>query len=338
VKLDWRGAVGIVVSIVLLVWVLHGISFGEVWAQLRAANGWLFLASAVVGTAVFPLRARRWRPILDPVAPHLPFGMLWRATAIGFMVNNVVPARAGELARAYALTRETDKVPFSAALASLAVDRLFDALVVLSLTLLAILAPAFPADTMIAGQPVTRWAMVGVASMGAVMVVLYAIVFFPDRLIRAYGAVARRIWPAADARGQDILRHFAAGLSVLRDPLRFAAILAWAVAHWLANGFAFWLAFRAVGITAPYSAALFLQGLIVLGVAIPSSPGFFGVFEAFAKLGLSVYGVPKELAVSWAIGYHIVSFIPITVIGAWYFVRLGLHLSDVERSEQAPHG
>jgi uncharacterized protein (TIRG00374 family) len=264
--------------------------------------------------------------------------MLWRATAIGFMVNNVVPARAGELARAYALTRETDKVPFSAALASLAVDRLFDALVVLSLTLIAILAPAFPAHTMIAGQPVTRWAMVGVGSMIAVMLVLYAIVFFPDRLIGAYGAVARRIWPPADARGQDILRHFAAGLSVLRDPVRFVAILAWAVIHWLANGLAFWLAFRAVGITAPYSAALFLQGLIVLGVAIPSSPGFFGVFEAFAQLGLSVYGVPKELAVSWAIGYHIVSFIPITLIGAWYFVRMGLHLSDVERAEPAAHG
>ena len=333
-KLDWRGALGIVVSIVLLVWVLHGIPFSEVWAQLRASNVWLFLLSAAVGTSCFLLRARRWRPILDPVARKLPFGMLWRATAIGFMVNNVVPARAGELARAYALTRETDKVPFSAALASLAVDRLFDALVVLSLTLVAMLAPAFPADTRIAGQPVARWALVGVASMAVVMVLLYAIVFFPDRLIAAYGALARKIWPPAEARGQDILHHFAAGLSVLRDPVRFLTILGWALAHWLTNGLAFWLAFRAVGITAPYSAALFLQGLIVLGVAIPSSPGFFGVFEAFATLGLGVYGVPKELAVSWAIGYHVLSFIPITLIGAWYFARLGLHLSDVEPQQQ----
>ena len=76
------------------------------------------------------------------------------------------------------------------------------------------------------------------------------------------------------------------------------------------------------------AATVFLQGIIAIGVALPSSPGFFGVFEAFAVVGLGVYGVARDRAVSWAIGFHILSFIPITVIGLYYFAKLGLHFSD----------
>src|SRR5258707_5131929 len=134
-KFGWRSALGIVLSAVLLYLAFKDIEFAKVIENIRKANLGLLILSAVTATLTFPLRARRWRPILDPVAPNLPFGMLWRSVAIGFMVNNVVPARAGELARAFALTRETSRpaavaagiprVPFAAALASLAVDRLF---------------------------------------------------------------------------------------------------------------------------------------------------------------------------------------------------------------------
>jgi uncharacterized protein (TIRG00374 family) len=339
-KLDWRGALGIAISVALLWWVLHGIPVHEVSATLRGANLPLFLLSSAVATAVFPLRARRWRPILDPVAPNLPFGMLWRSVAIGFMVNNVVPARAGELARAYALTRETTRpaavaagtprVPFAAALASLAVDRLFDAFVVVSLALLAIFAPGFPGDTRISGMPVSRWASLGILGMLALAGILYWLVFFPHWLISAYEAMARRLSPTLATRGREVLLHFSAGLSVLRSPARFATILLWAIALWLTNALSFWIGFQAVGIHVPWTAALFLQGLIALGVAVPAAPGFFGIFEVCATIGLGVYGVPRALAVSWAIGFHVLSFIPITLIGAWYFARLGLHLSEVQ--------
>ena len=148
-KIDWRGLLGLALSALLLWWTLHDEPLHEVWRAIASANVPLLLFATVVATCIFPLRARRWRPILDPVAPNLPFGPLWRATAIGMMVNNVVPARAGELARAYALTRETGRnglpaVPFPTAFASLAVDRLFDAVVVLALMFGAMLDPAFP--------------------------------------------------------------------------------------------------------------------------------------------------------------------------------------------------
>jgi uncharacterized protein (TIRG00374 family) len=333
VKLDWKGAAGVVISLALLWWALHGIHFDEVWSALRRSNPWLFLASAAVSTAVFPIRARRWRPILDSVAYHLPFGMLWRATAVGVMINNVVPARVGELMRAYALTRETSRVSLPAAVASVAVDRVFDALVVLVLTLLAMLLPDFPRNARVGNTSAAHWAWIGLAVMAAIMIMLYALVFFPTWLMRAFEWLARRVAPGLEAPGRRALQAFTDGLSVLRHGPRFLAVLWWATLLWLVNALGFWLAFRAVGINASFGAALFLQGVVALGVSVPSAPGFFGVFEAAAIIGFSVYGVQRDVAVTWAIGYHIVSFIPITLIGLWYFARLGLHVRDVRSAE-----
>ena len=327
-RLNWKSALGIALSAGLLVWTLRDESPAKIWAVISQSNIPLLLLSVVVATAIFPIRAIRWRIILAPTAPGLPFGALWRSIAIGVMVNNIYPARLGEIARAYALTRETDRVRLTGSVASLAVDRVFDALSLMLLLVSAMLSPAFPTGVTIGGQPVQRGAAIFAAGAVGLFVVLYSIVTFPERLVRLYATVTGRVSPKAAARGSEIIHTFSEGLGVLRSPTRFIAVFFWALVHWLVNGLAFWLAFRAVGIDAPFSAANFLQGIIAIGVALPSSPGFFGFFEAAAVVGLAVYGVPRGEAVSWAIGFHILSFIPITVIGLYYFARLGLHFSD----------
>ena len=330
-RLGWRGTLGIALSVALLWWVLRDIRWIEVRDQLARTNVALLVAAALVQTLVFPLRAIRWRVILDPVEHAVPFGMLWRSTAIGMMGNNVLPARAGEIARAYALWRESRRVPFSAGFASLAVDRVFDAFVIIVLMLAAMLDPAFPRDSEFSARA-ANWAGSGVIAMIVFLALLYAIVFFPQRLIALYEGFSRRVAPRFEQRGRDALAAFAAGLGALRHPGRFALILWWTLVHWLVNALSFWMAFRAVGIEAPVSAALFVQGIIAIGVALPSSPGFFGVWEYFATQSLALYGVPPAQAVTWAVGFHLLAFVPITVIGAYYFVRLGLHFRDIDRA------
>jgi uncharacterized protein (TIRG00374 family) len=327
-KFGWRGALGVALSAVALWWTLRGIDFGAVVDHIRRANPLLLALSTAAATAIFPLRARRWRPILHSVAPDLPLEPLWRATAVGMMVSNVVPARAGELARAYALSRQT-RVPFTAAFASVAVDRVFDAAIVLLLMVVAMLDSQLSGDAMVAGQPASRVIAGGAVFAGGVLVILYLMARFPEGVIRAFQAVATRISPRIEHRGHQVLRTFLSGLGILRRPELFVEVVWWTLLHWLVNAFAFWLGFLAVGIDAPFSAALFLQGLIAIGVALPSAPGFFGLFELFAKAGLTIYGVPEDLAVAWAISFHFLSFIPITLIGAWYFVRLGLHMREI---------
>lgn len=332
-KASWRSIAGIALSAVLLWWTLRDVSLSQVWNELAHSSIPLFLGAALCATLIFPLRARRWRTILQPVAPNQPFGALWRSTAVGMMANNVLPARAGEIVRAYALTRQTS-VPFATSIASLAVDRLFDMLVLLSLAVVAFFDPAFPREARIAGQSLGHLAQGSIVIVLLVFVALYALAFFPKQLVRLFELFARRVSPSLEARGKSILIRFSEGLSVLRSPARFTAVLAWTIAHWLLNALGFWLGFKAVGIQLPFTAALFLQNLIALGVALPSAPGFFGVFEKFATVGLGIYGVGAAAATSWAIGFHILSFIPITVIGAFYFSQLGLHMTDINKARE----
>jgi len=333
-KSSWRAALGLVLSAALIYLTLRGISPGEVAERLSNADPLLFLASIFCATAIFGLRARRWQTILEPGVDRVPLGPLWRATAIGMMVNNVVPARAGEVARAYALTRES-RVPFPAALASLVVDRLFDAIVLLLLAAVALLDPVLSSDVTLAGRPLSAFAFGSVTVVVFLVVVLYLLVFFPARLLNVFGLLFARISPRVEERGRRILETFIAGLSVLSSPGRFAAVFGWTLAHWILNAISFWLAFKAVGITAPFSAALFLQAFIALGTAVPALPGFFGVFEYMSVQALAVYGVNQQLAATWAIGFHILSFIPITLIGAYYFTRLGIRMSELRAPAEA---
>lgn len=332
-KPSWRSAVGIALSAVLLWWTLRDVSLALVWHELARSSIPLFLGSALCATLIFPLRAFRWRTILQPVAPNQPFGALWRSIAIGMMANNVLPARAGEIARAYALTKQT-KVPFATSIASLAVDRLFDMVVLLLLAGGAFFDPQFPREARIAGQTLGHIAQGSIVFVVVLVLSLYALAVFPTQLVRAFELFARRVSPALEERGKSVLFRFSEGLSVLRSPQRFVAVLLWTVAHWLLNAFGFWLGFKAVGIALPFSAALFLQTLIAVGVALPSAPGFFGVFEKFATVGLAIYGISATAATSWAIGFHILSFIPITVIGVWYFTQLGIHLTDINKARE----
>lgn len=332
-KVGWKGALGIVITALCLYLAFRNMEWSRALDTWRHANYFLLLLSAVAATCMFPLRARRWRTILDPVAPKLPFAPLWRSVAIGMMVNNLALLRAGEFARAYALTREVPSVTFSTSLASLVVDRVFDAIVVLLLLAVAIVVAGFSADTQIAGYSISHIAMLFALAPLVLLVGLYAMVFFPDKLIRLFELFARRVAPAVERRGSDMLRRFADGLSVLRSPVHFFAVFWWTLLHWLLQPIAFWLALKALGIEVPWSATLFAQGIIVILVAVPSAPGFFGPFELGATAALGLYGVAESDAATWAFIFHVASFIPITLIGAYYSARLGLRMGEMTRAE-----
>lgn len=336
--INWRAAAGFLISGALVWWLVakSGIDWSASWDAAVHANKGLLALSAVVATCVIPLRARRWQTLLDPVAPGLPMGPLWRATAIGVMANNVAPARAGELVRAYALSREAPEVSFSTAVASIGLDRVFDGIVVLLLLLAAVIDPHFPATAGGAGFSFARAAAVSAAGIGGVLLVLYGLVFFPAQVLSALERVASAVMPRLSRRIVDAARKFAEGLGVLRSPRRFAAVLWWAFALWMLQPVAFWLAFRAFGIEGPWTMALFAQGVMVLSVALPSSPGFVGVFEAGAISALAVYGIDRDLAAAWALAYHVVSFVPITLIGLYYFLRMGLSFSQARSAQPAP--
>lgn len=259
---------------------------------------------------------------------------VWQATAIGFMANNILPARGGEFARAYAASRLMP-VRFTTALASIAVERVFDGLVIVLLLAYAIAAPGFPATATIAGRSLSSIAAWTGMVFVALLAFLFAVVHAPASALRLGGSAVRRLLPPHAAEFLVTLaRHFIEGLSILRRPRDFGWVVAWSLALWLINGLAFYTGFLAFHLDAlPFTSGLLLNGIVAVGVAIPSSPGFFGLFEYASRAGLGLYGVAAAGAVSFAVGIHVGWFLPITVIGLWTLARANLSLGDLRGRE-----
>ena len=94
-------------------------------------------------------------------------------------------------------------------------------------------------------------------------------------------------------------------------------------------GIAWPLYFRAFGLPVPAVGAFLLQGIIGFGVALPSSPGYVGVFEAATRATLALYGIDATRAVSYAVAYHASTFLPVTLLGLYSLSRLRLHLAEL---------
>jgi uncharacterized protein (TIRG00374 family) len=334
-RFSWKGALGIVVSAGLLWWSLRGESFGDIWRVARAADGFELLLMVVAATVIFPLRAMRWAVILEPIAA-VPRGPLWRCTAIGAMGNNLLPARAGEFARAYTLSREVPTVSFASALGSLALDRIVDVTAVALLFFASIPLSDFSPTATILDVPLSQvMRIAGVLATVPLLLTAFLAVK-PERFERLVSAILFRLVPVRlHARLVRILSSVIGGVAAVRSPSRLARIFGHALFMWLMTASSFWIGFKAVGIDVPFAAALMVQGIIAFAVALPATPGFVGVFEASAVVGLALYGVSRELAVSFALVYHLLTFIPITVMGLIYFGRLGLRFRDLGSAKEA---
>lgn len=305
----------------------------DVWRHIRNVDVWAFVGAVALATVTFPVRTVRWRYILRLEGATLPFVPLWHATAIGFMANNLLPARAGELARGYAARRLT-AVRFSTALGSIAVERVLDGIGIIALLTLGLWAGGFATDPHVAGVSLARVVRSGAVLFGALLVAAVALVHWPDPAVRLARTISRRVLPERWAGlAMDGLSGVLSGLDALSSVGRLTRALAWTVVVWLLNAASFGLCFVAFGLEVPASAALVVQGLIAFGVALPSSPGFFGAFEAACRVSLALYAVPATQAVSYAVGYHFATFIPISVLGLWSLSRAHLHLADLRKSK-----
>jgi 4-diphosphocytidyl-2C-methyl-D-erythritol kinase len=332
VKLGYKGVLGAVISALLIWWTLRGESPAAIWAALRGGDLWLLSAAVFVATAGFLLRAMRWKVLLQPLAPDTSLDSRFGAVTIGFMANNLLPARVGEVVRAYALSR-MEKVSMSGALGTLAVERILDGVVLLVFLLLPPLLPGFPEAA--AGDATLR-AVVGGASLALALIlaVLAALLLWPEGVVRTVERALARFPERFARRAVGATRSFLDALQIVRRPALLAQAVAWSFAFWTFHGASFWLAMAAFGVREGFAAAIFTEAAVGFGVALPSAPGFIGTFHAAASWALEgVYGIDAARSLAFAYGYHLGGFFPVTFIGLWYARRVGLSLREMGRRE-----
>ena len=329
----WKAVLGIAVSGLLIWWVLRDVDPRQVWAEVRGANLWLLLLAVAITTSGFLIRALRWGVFLHPVRSGTRLHSRFAAVNIGFGLNNVLPARMGEFARAWSFAR-LESVTVSATFGSIVVERFMDLLAVFGLLLVAVLHPSFPGSVTVGGRSFESL-LPGVA---VVLVLTVSVLLVPLLLPNTLVSLARRVAPHLPGRAghliTEFLEAFLRGLGALRSPRLLSLSVIWSFAFWAWNGLSYLVGLWAFGIEQGYVTALFVQAIITLGVAVPAAPGYVGTFQAAAVIALhEVYGVAEGPTLAFAFGYHLGSFLPVTLLGLWYAARVGLSVSDLRRTE-----
>lgn len=331
-KLDWRGGLGVVITVLLLWWVLRDVDLVQVLAEIAGADFLLLGLAVAMATFTYFLRALRWRILLLPIHPGTSFRSRWAAVNIGFMANNLLPARLGEFARPYALAK-MESVSMGAAFGSLVVERFLDSIAILGLLLAAMAAPGFPADPTVGDVSLDGLVRGATFLVGALLAGMVLLLIFPRPLVR-FGERGARFLPRKLRRlFVDALTAFLDGLKVMRSPTLLPLAVLWSFGVWAWQSFAFLVGLWAFGIDVGYDVALFVNATVGFLVAAPSAPGFFGTFQAGARIGLGVYGVPTGPTVGFAFGFHLGGWIPVTLIGLYYTWKLGLSIGEVGTSE-----
>jgi hypothetical protein len=299
-------AVGVPVSLFFLWLAARGVDWSAMWDALsRARPAGVALAVLVMGL-VYVLQAERWRVVARRVArpPRRAFlGMV----VGGVAVNNVIPGRAGEFLRAYWLSRSVvPPAPAARCFATVLVDRAADVI-----ALVALLCVSLP----FVGAPDWVRGILIVAAAGCVTAVaLIAVTWWYSH--RSERGRARGV-PGAVERSR--LRHHLSGLVrgmastvSARDVPRVAAL---SLGAWLVWALAAWVVGQSLGIGLSAAEAAFVTGVVNLGVAIPSSPGFIGTYQWLVTAALGLFGVGATEAFAYSILLQAVWFVPTTLAG-----------------------
>ena len=311
----------------LFVWLLGSVDLGELGRELAVTRwGWV-MAAATVGPLCLWARAIRWRYLFPPGSE--PPGLV-AANMIGYMANNVLPLRAGELVRLYVAARRLHRARGGSigggmwlTGATIVVERLLDSLtLVLILAVLVLLIPVPPAF---------QYAAVVILLLDAAVAGAIAALVIAPGVVRGVIARVTRPWPALEPRIGRGLEVVLRGLEGIRSPAHLVPLVAWTVVAWTINAIGAWVVLRAVHLDLPFVAGWTVMTFVGFGISIPSAPGYLGVWHAAAALALSVFGVSQATAVSYAVLYHASQFVPITLIGWLFLVREHVSLGEAAR-------
>ncbi len=315
---------GLLISLALVGLLLWNVDLAALGRQLRRTHwGWTLLGVALAPVGLW-LRARRWSYLFPPRSQ--PPGLV-AGTMIGYMVNNVLPLRAGEVVRVYVVARRWRR-GFWMTLATLVVERVLDSLVIVFVLAVLVLVLPVPA--------VFRWTAGTMLALDLIAVALLALfAAVPDRCRRVLERFTRP-WPGLTRRLTSVFERFVLGLDGIRTPAHLLPLLVWTAMVWLAPALAAWTMLRAVELQLPFMAAWAVLAFVGLGISVPSAPGYVGVFHYAAVLALGMFDVPREPALGYAIVFHASQFIPVTLAGWLLLLREHLSLAEATQARPTP--
>ncbi|MBI5521882.1 MAG: flippase-like domain-containing protein [Desulfarculus sp.] len=318
------------ISLACLAYVLRELDFGRLWELARQVNPLYVAWINVLFALCMAVRTRRWQVLMRPVV-KAPFAPLFSANLIGFMANNILPARVGELVRGWAGSRLAG-LPVSAALGTIVVERLLDVTVLLGflLVMLLFLDPGGRAEGIgVEYLHAAGWSLL--TGYLIALAVMAALVAWPRAAISLGVKLAAKGSARLGERVESLLVSFTQGLATLGQGRALLHLLGLSVLVRVPILGMHYFFLPAVGL--PQS--LFLAAMATLGhltaLTIPAGPGYLGTYQLGVFWALLLAGAPREPALAYTVIFWAAQYFPIVLAGLVETWRHGLALSSLSR-------
>jgi uncharacterized protein (TIRG00374 family) len=310
---------GVAVSVFFTYLAVQNIDWQVFWDALQTNDYWWTIPSLAVLALCVLVRGLRWWLLFSPET-RPPFGPIMSALMIGYLFNNILPARAGEAARVVAINQRcgTSRVE---AVGTVAAERVYDVFSLLVILFVAL--PFLPELTWL-----RRAAILGIVLAIVVAIVVAILVIWEDRPLKTILRPLARLPRVSDRRTDDAAANLHQGLAALRRLRLAVPVLLVTTLSWLLLALSAWLLMFGFDLGLPYSAGLLVVIATNLAMIIPSSPAAVGVYEAATQAALGAYGISDSEALSYAIVLHAVNFFPFLIVG---YVVLHRHAAFLKR-------
>ncbi len=328
----WQFWFGVLISILFIWLALRGLHLETFWDSVKRANYfWLLPGIGVYFVGVW-VRAWRWHFLLGPIK-KIPTRRIFPIITIGYMGNNIYPARAGEALRAVILKRK-EGVSMSASLATIIVERIFDGVVMLAFVFLNL--PELAKLTSSSGfvGNIQQVAVIGTGGFLGALAVFLVAAMFPRIMARLGLWFITHFTPKRlHERIISLMNKFLDGLASLRSPFNVLMVFFTSVIIWLLETGKYWFVMHAFNFSVSFFALMLMNGIVNLATTIPSAPGYIGTFDAPGIAVLTAYGVEHSIAAGYTLVLHVALWLPITLLGAYYLAQEGIRWSDSLRTE-----
>ncbi|MCP4403005.1 MAG: flippase-like domain-containing protein, partial [bacterium] len=287
------------------------------------------------------LRAERWKYLLAPIK-KLTFKHLLPATMIGFMANNVLPARAGEFIRAYVIGKK-ENISKTTSFATIIIERVFDMITMLGFLVIILLFVKFPQQTgsgtgfsLISFERLQIVGSLAAVFIFALLLFLVLLKEFPQQTTTFMKLLLSPLPKSLGHKILDIVESFRMGLQVLQTGSHLFFLMFWSLSVWLTAAFAAWIILWTFGLDLPFMAGVFMTVITAFSAAIPSSPGYVGPFHAAVSASVLFFlpGLDKSTAAGIAIIFHLVCILPTTFIGMYYLWKENMSFSEIQHIEE----
>ena len=335
--LTHRFWLGFIVTLGLLFLFLWKVDFGKTGRELQDANYAYFVPAVLIYFIALGFRSVRWHYLLLHLK-SIPVRRLYPVVAIGYLANNILPIRLGELVRAHFLG-EREEVSKASGLATIAVERVLDGLTLLFFA--AVIWPFLPWTDVLKtddGGLNTLWLALSIL-VALVFVAGFLVLFLlaaSPRLGRRLAHFLALVLPQRTRpKVESLVELLIEGLGALRSPRKLLIIVFMSLPVWLTEAAMYYILAISFDLGQPFQVLLLVTATSNLATAVPSSMGGIGPFELVAKSTLVAFGAGAEAAAAYVFFVHIIAlWLPVNILGVFFLWKENLPFAQLARSRQ----